>query len=225
MEGRTLVDSIQSPASPSDCPIGPIGKADKDIWAWLRQGKDRPYEGPFNYTPDPGFDDLANEATARFQAGGRQWVERPRGPFAWEMASDDANYGWPRGQDYGRRLRCDRRHFHGNLVLGDEVVHLDLLTTLNGGPLSGFHYLQASVGGTPIARGGRWSMCYSGATRHMPMVVDRGNWLLRIEKNYGHLHDTVTLDAASPDAPRIRTWECVESRPPKARVKTGGPRR
>lgn len=207
------------------CPIRSIGKARKDIWAYLRQGHDRPYEGPFNYQPNPKFARLARKATTRFRTGGQPWVERPLGPFAWDMAPGDVNYDWPRGREYGRRLDHDPRHFHGNLVLGNEVVHLDLVTSLRWGPLTGFHYLQASIGGIPVARGGCWSQCYSGASRHLPMVVDRGDWLLRIEDLKGHLYEQPELDAASPIAPRIRTWERVESTPVKARAKAGDPRR
>ena len=71
MEGRTLVDSIHSPSSPVDCPIGPIGKASNDIRAWLRQGKDRPYEGPFNLRwmlPAPSHPALGH---------GNAWNPRP----------------------------------------------------------------------------------------------------------------------------------------------------
>jgi hypothetical protein len=124
----------------------------------------------------------------------------------WIQAPDDVNYGWPRGQRDGRRLQCEPRHYHADLQVGNECLHVDLLTTLSFGPVQGVHYFQAFAGSQRVARGGCWSRCYSGGSRNLPLVVDQGDWLLRIDDLGGHLHNALECPG-----PPMDLWERVSA--------------
>ena len=102
----------------------------------------------------------------------------PLPPIRWIQAADDVNFGWPERQRDGRRLEHSPRHFHADITLGDEVLHLDDLKQISWGPVMGHEEFLVFAKGQFVARGGNWGGPPGGGARNWPLVVQRGDWLL-----------------------------------------------
>jgi hypothetical protein len=176
---------IPLPAAPRPnpvCPLPPIKVAIRDsssfYWSQIRGG---PYTGVLDHRQDGEFssrDFWRRLADPTLDAAGQHWTRASVPPIRWVQAEDDVNFGWPERQRDGRRLEHSPRHFHADITLGDEVLHLDYLKQISWGPLMGHEEFLVFAKGQFVARGGNWGQPPAGGARNWPLVVQRGDWLL-----------------------------------------------